>query len=150
IGKKIGEEAEHTARDYARRITIFAPLLAGAVALALYPLSKLLPLVFNVNQHVLSYISVMFIILCCSYPFRAFNMTVIVGVCRAGGDTIFCVLFEMLFMWCYSLPFGAIMAFIFHAPVWLIYLCLCSEDVFKMFCGLWRLRSGKWLRNVVT
>jgi Na+-driven multidrug efflux pump len=54
----------------------------------------------------------------------------------------------MLFMWGYSLPFGAMVAFIVHAPVWLIYLCLCSEDLFKMFCGLWRLRSGKWLRNV--
>jgi putative MATE family efflux protein len=148
IGKRIGEGAEQTARDYANKIMVFAPLLAGVVALLLYPLSKLLPLVFNVNQHVLAYISVMFIILCCSYPFRAFNMTVIVGVCRAGGDTIFCVLFEMLFMWGYSLPFGAVMAFIVHAPVWLIYLCLCSEDLFKMFCGLWRLRSGKWLRNV--
>ncbi|MDR0403798.1 MAG: MATE family efflux transporter [Treponema sp.] len=148
IGKKIGEGAEDTARDYAGKISVFAPLLAGAVALVLYPLSKLLPFIFNVDQHVLAYISVMFIILCCSYPFRAFNMTVIVGICRAGGDTIFCVLFEMLFMWGYSLPLGAFMAFAVHAPVWLIYLCLCSEDLCKMFCGLWRLRSGKWLRNV--
>jgi putative MATE family efflux protein len=148
IGKKIGEGAENIARDYAGKISVFAPLLAGAVAMVLYPLSKLLPLIFNVNQYVLDYISVMFIILCCSYPFRAFNMTVIVGVCRAGGDTIFCVLFEMLFMWGYSLPLGALVAFAVHAPVWLIYLCLCSEDIFKMLCGLWRLRSGKWLHNV--
>ena len=90
----------------------------------------------------------MFIVLCCSYPFRAFNMTLIVGVCRAGGDTIFCVLFEVIFMWCYSLPLGAALAFIVHAPVWLIYLCICSEDVFKMMFGLWRLRSGRWLHNV--
>jgi putative MATE family efflux protein len=149
IGKKIGEGAEDTARNYARRVTIFAPLLAGAVALCLYPLSKLLPLVFNVNPAVLGLTSIMFIILCCSYPFRAFNMTVIVGVCRAGGDTIFCVLFEVVFMWGYSLPLGAAMAFFVHAPVWVIFMCLCSEDLFKMFCGLWRLKSGRWLNNVV-
>jgi putative MATE family efflux protein len=148
IGKKIGEGAEETARDYARRITVFAPLLALAAASALYPLSKLLPFAFNVSPAVLAYVNGMFIILCCSYPFRAFNMTLIVGVCRAGGDTIFCVLFEVFFMWCYSLPLGAVMAFIVEAPVWLIYLCLCSEDVFKALFGLWRLRSGKWLRNV--
>ena len=148
IGKKIGEGREEQARDYARRITVFAPLLSAGVALALYPLSKLLPLVFNVNDNVLGYVSAMFIVLCCSYPFRAFNMTLIVGVCRAGGDTIFCVLFEMIFMWCYSLPLGAALAFIVHAPVWLIYLCICSEDLFKMIFGLWRLRSGRWLRSV--
>jgi Na+-driven multidrug efflux pump len=54
----------------------------------------------------------------------------------------------MLIMWGYSLPLGAVMAFVVHAPVWVIYLCLCSEDVFKAVLGLWRLRSGKWLRNV--
>jgi putative MATE family efflux protein len=148
IGKKIGEGAEDTAREYARKIIIFAPLLAAVTAMALYPLSKLLPLIFNVNSNVLAYISVMFIILCCSYPFRAFNMALIVGVCRAGGDTVFCVLFEMLVMWGYSLPFGAAMAFIFHSPVWIIYLCLCSEDVIKMILGFRRFKSGKWLRNV--
>ncbi|GHU81876.1 MATE family efflux transporter [Spirochaetia bacterium] len=148
IGKKIGEGNEVTARDYARRITRFAPLLAVGAALILFPLSRLLPFIFKVNVNVLSITTVMFIILCCSYPFRAFNITLIVGVCRAGGDTIFCVLYEMIFMWGFSLPLGAAANFIFHAPVWLIYLILCSEDVFKMFFGSWRLGTGRWLHDV--
>jgi putative MATE family efflux protein len=150
IGKKIGEGNDQTARDYARRITAFAPLMAAAAALILFPISRLLPFIFNVNANVLSIASVMFIILCCSYPFRAFNMTLIVGVCRAGGDTIFCVLYEIIFMWGFSLPLGAAMSFIFHAPVWLIFFCLASEDVFKAMLGFWRLRSGKWLHDVTT
>jgi putative MATE family efflux protein len=149
IGKKIGEGAKDVARDYAKRIVIFATLLAAVIAAILYPFSLLLPFIFNVNRQVLEYVSIMFIILCCSYPFRAFNMNLIVGVCRAGGDTVFCVLFEVFIMWGYSLPLGAAMAFMVHAPVWLIYLCLCSEDVFKMILGIWRLKSGRWLRTVI-
>jgi putative MATE family efflux protein len=148
IGKKIGEGEEQTARDYARRITAFAPLMAAAAALVLFPISRLLPFIFNVNANVLSIASVMFIILCCVYPFRAFNMTVIVGICRAGGDTIFCVLCEIIFMWGFSLPLGAAMSFIVRAPVWLIFLCIASEDLFKAALGFWRLRSGKWLHDV--
>jgi Na+-driven multidrug efflux pump len=150
IGKKIGEGNEQTARDYAQRISIFAPLVAAAAALVLFPISRLLPFIFNVNANVLSIASIMFIILCCAYPFRAFNMTIIVGVCRAGGDTVFCVLYEIIFMWGFSLPLGAAMSFIVHAPVWIIFLCLASEDVFKAILGLWRLRSGKWLHDVTT
>jgi putative MATE family efflux protein len=148
IGKKIGEGAEQSARDYARRIAVFAPLLAAAAAMILFPVSRLLPFIFNVNANVLSIASIMFIILCCSYPFRAFNMTLIVGVCRSGGDTVFCVLYEMIFMWGLSLPLGAVMSFIVHAPVWVVFLCLASEDVFKAMLGQWRLRSGKWLHDV--
>ncbi|MDR1931016.1 MAG: MATE family efflux transporter [Treponema sp.] len=149
IGKKIGEGDDETARDYARRITIFAPLLAAVLAAALFPLSFLLPLIFNVNPAVLEALPVMFLVLCLSYPFRAFNMCLIVGICRAGGDTIFCVIFELLFMWAYSLPLGGAAAYFLHAPVWIIYLCLCSEDLFKAIFGIGRLRSGKWLHNVV-
>lgn len=82
------------------------------------------------------------------YPFRAFNMSMIIGVCRAGGDTVFSVIYDILFMWAVTLPLAAAASFIFNAPVWFIYLCIAMEDPLKMIFGLARLRSGKWLRNV--
>lgn len=148
IGKKIGEGEEQTARDYARRITLFGPLTAVAASLILIPLSWTLPLLFKVDGHVFSIISGMFIILSLVYPFRAFNMSMIIGVCRAGGDTVFSVVYDILFMWLVTLPLAAAASFIFNAPVWLIYLCVALEDPLKMIFGLARLRSGKWLRNV--
>jgi putative MATE family efflux protein len=148
IGKKIGEGEEKAARDYADRITIFMPLLGACASIILIPLSMLIPLIFNVNPQVLSFTATMFIILCCAYPFRAFNMGMVVGVCRAGGDTVFCAVYDLIFMWLVTLPAAAIASFIFHAPVWLLYLCVNSEDVFKMLLGSWRLKSGRWLHNV--
>jgi putative MATE family efflux protein len=148
IGKKIGEGNEIAARNYAVWITRFAPFLAAGVALFLFPLSRLLPFLFKVNEGVLAITSGMFIILVCSYPFRAFNMSMVVGVCRAGGDTIFCAFFDLLFMWCFALPLAAAASFVFHAPVWVIYLCVVSEEPLKMLLGTFRLRSGKWLHNV--
>ena len=148
IGKKIGEGNESTARAYAARLTLFAPLAALFVGLWLVPISAFLPRLFNVNANVLSIIAPMFIILTVVYPFRAFNMTMIVGVCRAGGDTVFSVLYDVLFMWTVSLPLAGLASFAFHSPVWIIYLCITSEDLLKMGIGLQRLRGGKWLRNV--
>ncbi|GHV75940.1 MATE family efflux transporter [Spirochaetia bacterium] len=148
IGKKIGEGEEKTARDYADRITVFSTLVGAGVAVILLLLSRLMPLIFNVNPQVLSFTASMFIILCCTYPFKAFNMSMVVGICRAGGDTIFCAVFDLVFMWLFTLPAAAIASFIFHAPVWLLYLCLCSEEMLKAIPGLWRLKSGRWLNNV--
>jgi putative MATE family efflux protein len=148
IGKKIGAGEEQTARDYARRITIFGPLTAVGASLILIPLSWTLPFLFRVNDSVFSIISGMFIILSLVYPFRAFNMSMIIGVCRAGGDTVFSVIYDILFMWAVTLPLAAAASFIFNAPVWFIYLCIAMEDPLKMIFGLARLRSGKWLRNV--
>ncbi|GHV95419.1 MATE family efflux transporter [Spirochaetia bacterium] len=148
IGKKIGEGDETKARDYAARITLFSPLVAIGAACALFGLSFFLPLVFNVNESVITAARLMFIILSLMYPFRSFNMVMVVGICRAGGDTIFCVIYDVAFLWALALPLAAVAGFVFHAPVWALFLCLNSEECFKVILGIWRLRSGKWLRNV--
>ncbi|MDR2419390.1 MAG: MATE family efflux transporter [Treponema sp.] len=148
IGKKIGEGNELEARDYAARIVCFAPLTAAGAAFVLIPLSQVLPFVFNVNEQLLRDVTLMLIILSCSYPFRAFNMAMIIGICRAGGDTVFSAIFDVAFMWVVSLPIAAAVSFFFHAPVWLIYICICTEEPLKMLVYLWRFKSGKWLRNV--
>lgn len=148
IGKKIGEGRHDLARDYAARITVFAPLVAAAVAIALMPLSWTLPFFFNVDKDVFTIAAGLFMILTVSYPFRAFNMATIIGVCRAGGDTVFSIVYDISFMWLVALPAAAVASFVFHAPAWIIYLCLSIEDPLKMTLGLWRLKTGKWLRDV--
>jgi len=148
IGKKIGEQKENIARDFASRIIRFAPLLALGAALVLYPASRFLPFIFNVNPETLKVVSQMFLILCCSYPFRAFNLVMVIGVCRAGGDTVFCMVYDIAVMWLVSLPLAAFTGFVLEAPVWVIYMCLIMEEPLKVIMGLWRFKSGKWLHNV--
>jgi putative MATE family efflux protein len=148
IGKRIGEGDYAGARDYALRILCFTPLAAVGAAFVLIPISRMMPLIFKVNPEVLSSAAQMMIILACAYPWRAFNMSMVVGICRAGGDTMFCAVYDVTFMWLVALPAAAIASFVFHAPFWLIYLLVLSEEFFKFIAGLWRFRSGKWLHDV--
>ena len=148
IGKRIGEGNEEGARDYALRISLFGPLVAFASSGLLIVISRFISFVFNVNDHVIGLINIMFIIIAVMYPFRCFNMSMIVGICRAGGDTVFCVIYDVLFMWVFSLPLAAVAAFVFKAPVWVLFVCITSEEWLKAILGIWRLRSGKWLHNV--
>ena len=62
---------------------------------------------------------------------------------------MFCAVYDVIFMWTAALPLAAIASFLFHAPVWIIYLCVMMEEPCKVILGLWRYRSGKWLRNVI-
>ncbi len=149
IGKKIGEGDHARAREYAARITRFAPLLAAAVALVLVPASRLLPAFFRVDAAVFATANAMFVILACTYPFRAFNMSMVIGVCRAGGDTRFCAVYDVLFLWVLALPLAAFTSFVLGAPAWVVYAAVVTEEPFKALLGWWRLRSGKWLHCVV-
>jgi putative MATE family efflux protein len=148
IGKKIGEGNDHIARDYASRIVRFAPLVALGTIPILLALSQVLPYIFNVNAAVFTHTRIMFIILACSYPFRAFNMSMVIGICRSGGDTVFCMVYDLIFMWTVALPSAAVASFLFSAPIWFIYICICLEEPLKVILGFWRYRSGKWLHHV--
>jgi putative MATE family efflux protein len=149
IGKKIGEGDEKAAKAYASRTAVLAPLLAVGASLLIFLISRLTPFVFNVNPETIHAASQMFIILCFIYPFRTFNATMIVGVCRAGGDTVFAVFYDVGVLWLIALPLGALSAFVLKAPVWTIYMAIAMDDLLKTAFGIRRLKSGRWLHNVI-
>jgi putative MATE family efflux protein len=150
IGKKIGEGNEKEAREYSSRIIRFAPLLAVAVACILIPISHLMLRILNVEPEVMQSVRIMIIILSIFYPCKAFHSAMLIGTCRAGGDTVFCIIYDILPMWLVQLPLIALAGFVFQAPPYIIYLCLMAEDPIKVSLGLWRFKTGKWLRNVVS
>lgn len=149
IGKKIGEGEIETARGYANRSLWFMPLVGAVVGLFLFPLSRTLSFFFNVEPEIIQIAVEMLYVLICAYPFNSTNMNWIVGVCRAGGDTVFAAVGEIITIWGVAIPFGYIAAFVWHLPPMWIYACLLgSETVTKAIVGIIRVRSGKWLRDV--
>jgi len=70
------------------------------------------------------------------------------GTMRGGGDTRFVMVTDVIFMWLISIPFGAFTGLVLEWPVWLVYIILRSEDLFKTITVLWRIPSGKWLKDV--
>lgn len=148
IGKKIGEKKIDEAKAYASRSLWFMPLIGICVGILLLPLSKLLPFFFNVEPEIIKTATSILMILIFMYPFNSFCMNWIVGVCRAGGDTVFSAVAEIVVLWCVSIPLGYVAAFVFHLSAPMIYLFFCSESIVKAIIGAIRVKSGKWLHEV--
>ncbi len=148
LGKKIGAGENDSAIAYTKKYSWFFPLCGAAVGLLLYPISLMTPLIFKVGPHIIGITQSLLCLLMFLYPFRAYNMLLIVGILRSGGDTVFGSIIDNGFMWFVSIPLGCAATFIWNLDPWLIMLCLESEQVLKMACGLVRVHSGKWLHNV--
>ena len=148
IGKRIGEKKIDEAKTYAKRSMWFMPLIGAFVGVFLVPLSKLLPVFFNVDQEIIKTATAILMILIFVYPFNSFCMNWIVGVCRAGGDTVFSAVAEIVVLWCVAIPLGYVVAFVLHLPAPMIYLFFCSESIVKAIIGAIRVLSGKWLHEV--
>ena len=148
IGTRIGEKKIDEAKTYAKRSMWFMPLIGAFVGVFLVPLSKLLPIFFNVDQEIIKTATAILMILIFVYPFNSFCMNWIVGVCRAGGDTVFSAVAEIVVLWCVAIPLGYVAAFVLHLPAPMIYLFFCSESIVKAIIGAIRVLSGKWLHEV--
>ncbi|MCQ2982236.1 MAG: MATE family efflux transporter [Treponemataceae bacterium] len=148
VGKKIGEGAIDEAYRYANKTCALIPFVGLFFGLFLIPLSYTLRFFFDVDGSILHQAQLMLFVLVCFYPFNAFNMCMIVGVCRSGGDAVYSAVADTLFMYILAIPAAAVAAFVFHASPIVIYLCLMTENLAKAAMVLVRLLSKKWLHDV--
>ena len=80
--------------------------------------------------------------------FQAVSSILTKGVLRAGGDTKFLMLGDILFLWIASVPLGALAGLVFHWPAFWIYTFLKIDQVIKCVWCIFRLHSGKWLKKI--
>ena len=72
------------------------------------------------------------------------------GVLRAGGDTKFLMIGDVLFLWVASVPLGALAGLVFHLPAFWIYFFLKIDHILKTILCFWRLSTGKWMKVIKT
>lgn len=80
--------------------------------------------------------------------FQAMNSILTKGVLRAGGDTKFLMLGDILFLWVASIPLGYLAGLVFHWSSFWIYTMLKIDQIIKCIWCYFRLRSGKWLKKI--
>jgi putative MATE family efflux protein len=148
VGNRIGSGKEDEAYLYAGRslgIGIVGGILLGLVlqlvkvpVLSLYKVS---PEVIQDASRIINVVSFFLWV-------RVNNMTTVVGILRAGGDTRFSLFLDGIIIWIVGVPMAYLGAFVFNWPVYLVYLCAMSEEATKWFLGIHRYFSRKWINNL--
>lgn len=80
--------------------------------------------------------------------FQSMNSILTKGVLRGGGDTKFLMVADILFLWIVSIPLGALAGLYWHLPAFWIYFFLKLDQVIKAVWCIFRLKSGKWIRQI--
>ncbi len=80
--------------------------------------------------------------------FQSMNSILTKGVLRAGGDTKFLMLGDILFLWVASVPLGFLAGLVWGWSAFWIYMMLKIDQIIKCVWCYFRLRSGKWLKKI--
>lgn len=91
---------------------------------------------------------IMCVVLICMLPSKAFDITNITGLLRAGGDARMASIIDLTCQWGIAVPLSFLTALVLNAPVAVVCFAIQSENFCKMPWGIVRLRSRKWINNV--
>ncbi|MDI9483790.1 MAG: MATE family efflux transporter [Bacillota bacterium] len=149
VGNKIGEGDEQTAFTYSLRMAILGPALGIAVGLILFFSSGNLLVFYNVTEQVYENARIILRIFSFVIPLKVFNMINIVGILRSGGDTKFSLILDTFGVWFIAVPLAFVGGLVYHLPVYIVYVLVNLEEIFKFSLGLKRFISKKWINNVI-
>jgi putative MATE family efflux protein len=148
VGNRIGAGKEDEAYLYAGR-SIGLGVMGGLVIGLILWLVKIPFLsMYNVSPEVIESAGKVINIIALFLWIRVNNMTIVVGVLRAGGDTRFSLFLDGIIIWIVGVPMTYLGANVFHLPVHFVYLCAMSEEATKWVLGMWRYRSRKWINDL--
>lgn len=148
LGKTIGEKKMEQAKEYAKRfvlLSVIMGVLGGLVILAASPVAAE---AMSLSPEAKDHMKFMFFVMSYFVVGQAFNTTMVVGIYRAGGDTRFGLFLDVGTMWCCSILFGFLAAFVFQMSVPVVYVILMSDEIIKIPITYWRYKKYKWLKDV--
>ncbi len=148
IGNRIGENRINLAIANANRL-LHIGLFTGAILGGLLALlAPWLSIPFNLSPAVAHMTTRSLLSLGLLVPIKAYNMVLVVGVLRSGGDTRFSMFAELTGVWLIGVPCAFLGALVFHIPIYYLYLFVGLEEAFKLVIGMVRVKSGKWINRL--
>ncbi len=149
IGNILGTRDKEMAQRYGARllrVSFWGGMLLGLLMILLAPI-VVMP--FNIDSETTLMTIRTIRVMGLAVGIRSYNITMITGVLRAGGDTRYCLMLDTVGVWLVALPLGYLAGLVWGLPVYWVYFIFIAEDFFKIVVGTLRFRSKKWI-NVLT
>lgn len=148
IGNLLGANKLDTARNYGGRITRIAIAIGVITGLMMMLISPIITKVAPLSELAREYLQFMMVVLGINVMGQAVNTTVLDGIFCAGGDAKFDMQGNVGAMWCFAVPLGFIAAFVFQAPVWVVYIIISLDEIVKLPAVYHHYKKYIWVRNI--
>lgn len=148
VGNELGAGQLETAKAYGRKlchIAVVSGILSGIFLLLLSPLVLEIT---DLSPQAEEYLRWM-LAMCAVYMVGKYvNGTTIAGIFCAGGDSRFGFLCDAVTLWCFTVPVGLLVAFVFKWPVLAVYFIVNSDEIVKLPAVYRHYRKYKWLKDL--
>ncbi|MBI5294541.1 MAG: MATE family efflux transporter [Chloroflexi bacterium] len=149
VGNKIGAGEKEVSYEYGRRFLnmgVLGALIAGGVVVLIRePYIAL----YDISTSAADNVRMLMLFFSMSLWLRVHNFMLFIGALRAGGDTRYTMFMEIFSIWVVGVPMALLGGFVFHLPVYWVYVMVLAEEAVKAVVIQFRFRSRKWIHDLV-
>jgi Na+-driven multidrug efflux pump len=148
IGKTVGAGKRELVKEYARTCQILfigVGLISGALVFGGKELFLLL--YKGISPQALSTARLLMTVLSCTIIGTCYEACCLGSLVKAGGDTSFVFKNDTIFVFCVVLP-SAMIASRLGAPIWVVFLCLKSDQILKCIVAAIKVNRFRWIREL--
>ncbi len=148
IGSAVGAGDMEEVKAKARTLSVIDITLGVILGICLFLLRKPLLSLYVLNDEALFLADQMIILYSFIMVAMSYQMPVIGGIIRAGGDVRFHMLTNLTGIWCLCIPLSFLAAYVWHAPVIVVVFFAQIDQIAKCPPAFCRFRTYKWIRKL--
>ncbi len=135
-------------KAWARRVQlIFAAIGVASFAIVL-GCGDLFVSLYKLEPATIEAAGTFMLVLAFSVCGRSYQAPCLMGLVKAGGDTSFVFRNDTFWVFCWVLPSAFVARDVFHAPDWVVYAFLLSDQVTKCFVAFVKINRFHWAKNL--
>lgn len=149
IGKTVGSGDYELVKKYAKTLQLVFVLMGLGTSVIMYLSHFLIPVLYpGESAATLETAKQLVYVLSVMVIGTAYQMSCLTGIVRAGGCTYFVFVNDTIFIWCVLIPLGLLSAFVWKAPVWVVFACLKCDQLLKCIVAAVKVNRFHWMKNI--
>lgn len=149
IGNEIGAGQEEKAYKYSFELLKATVLISMVIALTAYLISPIILIIMDTAPAMFPVIRKIMISEAILIITKSTGLILIVGILRAGGDTLWTMFADLIPLWFFAIPLTYVAGLKLGLPVAVVYFLSGTDEMLKIYPCIKRLKSKKWINNLV-
>lgn len=148
IGKTIGEGKTDKIKPYTVTLQLIFLCVGIATSVVLNLLRLPILSLYELSPETKSLASSFILVLCVTCIGTAYEMPVLTGIVRGGGDTRFVFINDLISIWCIVLPLSFLAAFRWEWSPVAVLFCLNADQIFKCLVAFIKVNRYSWIKKM--
>ena len=148
IGKTIGKGELQKLKGYVNTLQLMFLAIGFTTSVLLFFLRFPILSLYDLSPATKKMAEQFILVLCVTGFGTAYEMPVITGIIRGGGDSRFVFINDLISIWGIVLPVSFCAAFVWQLPPYLIVLLLNGDQIFKCAAAAIRVNRYHWIKKL--